>query len=1801
MAEKKSDLLKIAETSPGLATAAASKGINKQEISKIASLVELTKIHKDLTGLPQNNAYKKYQKMDPQLQAALASMFSPEYVQQDKGFFGNILQGIKSRAYYGAEGAKDYLKSISGIVPTGVPGVSINFKQENSASLPEAILKVGTAPIASVASEVGSAINEGLGLESKVSTAASALIRAQNKLVKQPYAAAQLAADEGENFPTSFGKFFGVGVGEFFNPGQGDAKVQDNSSDFMRYWEKASDPSSVFDENAVLEFNSELTPAASYLGRFLASKRDLVENFEEFQDNPAVLQLIDGFISGDEAATKEVAYAVARFEKSKISAGRDWARSLVSLLPYEYEKAVLGDGNAKALFTYLSAPVDAAVTFGLDPLILAGKASRALQVAKYGFFKVGEGSISIEKAFTRPAVRGYWDDAGKLIERYRNGNLDEKSKALTRLQNRYKEININVIEDLAKADVRNAEDALNFFGSGERFVRIMAGEAGIAGRSQLIPRNTFSRKVSNDIKDTVNKTLGTDRLTTFKPAASEKDFIAQFSDSPDVWAGKVGIEKSGVLFTPKDKSMYARIDRIVRMFEIAPVARRTISISDGSSATQVYRIARTVLSKTDASNFRIAWLGADEGQRLLAYKGLLKTVGIGMGLDLSNEGRLILSSLDEMSTELYSVSQTALDLGDLADVLKLARRTPGVSNPSGVRKEVLDAISKTTGQGKAQKLLVTINAKVSQYIQTLKALKADKAVALSMGDKVRANLINDEIKVTGAKLGRELKSKKQLKELIGDSNLGRTADDIADEATILDDIDGIDSLLMEEFNAGQTLDGTPRAIRQYQLSDTRSLPDFSKWRETAQRAGVLTNFFGRATNNHSSKAIADGWSFLNLYPRLGLRSSVEEVGMYGVMGGAEGFSWYLKGREASRELRATEMEKTKITVFGNEKTDRNLGFIYDTLYKITNKHYTKDEILAMDADPVLRGQAVATAMIKNRFKPGFLKTKAGKEVADWAGDFAEFNGKSVMDDINGSVIRAERPISDADTISNTLRDFGPSVRLNIQNQESLKGLGFSDQIGTIASNNDRFVFHWLLELNNTVGKRNGQFGNIVLWNVGKKQEVVIKKLVEYIEGPGNEIAKRYAIYGEQGAEALAGHIYLDTTLALRNSAGQINMDLVNAIRAKGGMETFSLDDLTKLDSRLARPESVSGKELIPITGKNAGEVIYRVINSGYGWMGKQISLLDREPITLANYFMFRKELKGTQAATKKSLMDNGMTEEGADSVARFAIHETAMGLARNRTLSFVDNGDIRTNLAFSLRTMGRYYRATEDFYRRLARLGKYEKRALVRLAIINQTFEDSGFIHEDDKGQMYFTYPGDDIFYGVIVNAFSAMGITNYTPSPVNFGGYVKMLTPSLDPESWQPGLSNPFISLSLDAFSNLPFIGEYITGKRGGINFEQLITGAYSTDIPAWEKAAPANVKRVYNAFAGSPEGTASRFSSAVKAIKLLVSTENGPTKSSDLEPFFQNVTTQAENVDLVKLVMGQGAIASIQTFGNIDVPKELINAGVFTWDSEFQKMMKKYEGDKDALSKALVMFAKLYPSKLAYTNFATKSGTLANFRKTIEAEKFVYKNEDFLTKHSEAGSFFIPVSGQTDLNAYSYLKKEGYILNQPLNPKAENSKKNFIREVATTEARIAYYKLNDDMTAKINASQSADEKRYWRAQLESRKNGLFTAYPLLRVQVSPTAESNAQRIEYINDMKLILREGIAPDKELANQFGALISEYEKMNSILNRVQGSSDRANEFKKNLKSDTKDVLLTIAQKSDNATTFYYSVIEPLIGE
>jgi hypothetical protein len=1855
-----SDIKKVASLSPGVATAALQSGASKDEINKLVSLFEIQNIHNTLTSLPQNDAYSRYQNLPKPTQNALSSMFHPKYIKEDKGFFKNLLGNIKSAVWYGGSTTGDLVKQVAGIL--------------NPA-----------ATVSKAAIVAGKTILETEKISTPLGKVADALVRPQNKLVKQPYAAQRLAEEAGEGNWLTFGRFLAEGAKELL-PGGQDAQVTDNATNFMKYWEQASDAENVFDTSKVAELDARFTPEVAFVGKLLASRKNLVDAFDTYSNDPEIVSLIARYTSGDPEAKELIGTAVANYEKSKVSMGRDIARPLVELFPHDAERAIMGDGNAKAFFNAISGTIDFGVTLGLDPLILGGKANRALDAARFGLIKVGTNPQDLAKAWERTDVQEYWNTAGKLLDDYRSPDFKKKGAALTRLQDRYKELSFDVINDLAKAGVKDADSALTYFDDGTIISALMRGNAGLA-RTPLIPRYTKYRKIQDSVKDTFSNALGTNRLENASDIATNVDeFVKLIDANPIAWANKIGVDevrKVGggnvelVQYTPRDLSVAARVDRVVKQLNIAPTSERIISISDDTSANQVYKLVRSVgVSKRGASDFRGAWVAADEGQRLLMYKGLLKTLGYGMGLDHTEEGLKILASIDDFSRELYSVNQSALDLGDLAAAIGTVSLS-GKSMPQGVRKIVQDATDTLTAEGKANRLLASVGGEMKDLAEQLRVLRLAKKEADIAGDLETINAIAEQTKIVGGRFFKTKQAYLKLKNTaakesgtlpkdfrfvlrensevthriavhnssdieVGNLNWDKITGEITNldvekgyqrkgiatamfnearkisrendfvtpvhsktlspdaekwikslkpEIEMVDDLDEIapiDALDLGRFNAAE-MNGQQFAVRQYQLNQQRALPNLDEWRAFAARSGVAKAVLGKVSDAHTSRVVTDAWSFGNLYPRLGIRTTVEEVGTYGIISGSEGFGNYLKGRIASRELRAAQLPSKKTTIIGSKEIESpNLGILYNNLYKITRKHYSKEDLLAMADNPEELGAAVANAVIKNRFKPSLFNTKAGQRLADYTQDFARFNGKTVLDDINGASTRAERTMSEVEQTANSLKDFGPSIALNVDVVESMKGLKFGKEFTEIGYKDDKFLLNWYFELQNTVGKKNGKFGNIVLWNIGKKEDEVVALLRNYIDGEGNKLAQRFAIYGAEGSEGLARRIYADATYPLRDSAGRINKKLVQTIRDKGGMDEFTLDDLVKIDVDYARPRSIMGKEIIPLGAGNPEQAIYRVINNGYGWVGRQIALLDREPILLGNYTMFRDDLQPYQALIKRNALAAGADDATADAMSRLAAHDSALDAARMRTLGYVDNSEVRTNLAFNLRTFGRYYRATEDFYRRVARIGKYEKRALVRLAIANQSFENSGFVHTDDQGELYFTYPGDDILNVVLGETlFRAFGMSGAQPLPVNFGGKVKMLTPSLDPQSAAPRLGGPLVSLSFAFFENLPYVGQYIKGV------EQVATGSYNVDAPLWRKLLPANAQRLGDMFYGGSATSDYRFSAIIQAMKMNIANGNGPTKPSEIDKFLQDATIQGVNVQAIRFVSGLGTPASVQLFANKDIPKELINAGVFTWDSEFQKFIARYSGDPKAFSKALVDFAKIYPSKLVFTTAKTSAGTEANFQKTYEAADFVKKNKQLMLEHKQGASFFIPISGTSDYESYAYLKAQGLVKNKDLD--------DFLLEASTAQARKTYYELSDSYNEKIANAANPMDKRYFREQLTMAQNGLKVAYPLLNTYLGTQPGSARSKQDALDDLREVIYSGKAPDKQLSQVYSAMIGTYDAAQAQLRSSQGSSSLMEMRRKEIKADLKDTLVTIAKDNPNAQSLYWIVFDSLIGE
>lgn len=1778
MAEKK-PLSNIADSlSAGVATAAAQAKLSKSEQQQLAAFGELKKTHQYLTTLSQNDAYKTFNSLTPQYQSALKEFFSPKYVKEDKGFFGNIVESAKSSAHYAAQTFKELGMQIAGLP----------FKPTTSVNPAEAILTIGTLAPVSVNKETGVSSGAGRVLES--------LVRPQQKLISQPYAAQRLAEEEGKGSLLSYAKFMGQGAIELL-PGGTDATAQDNaaSNTWKDFWQQSSDRENIFDKSEVAKIESSLTPDAAYVGKLLAGKKNFIDNYEDILANPEALDLIQRYTAGDKEAAKIVGDAVAMYERAKISPGRDVARALVSAFPFEADKARGGSKAEQAFFNTVSGGIDFTVTFGLDPLILIGKAKRTADIARFGLMKMGADPRNLDKAFKNASVRRYWDTVGKLFTQYNEGDIATKGAVLTRIQERFPEINIDVAQYMAP-NIKDADTALDFFRGGDIIDDISRGNAGLR-RDPLIPRYTQARYTKDWLRDgalsSLEKFVGKYEAIALPGNVND---IARFADENSIaWSERIGYKevttpngmrslfagrgktvegkKTEGAFVSKDASTAAKIDRFFRQFSIAPSQERIISISDASSATQVYRLMRTVVDKATASTFRAAWIAANEGQRLLMYKGMTKTLAYGMGLDHSEAGRKFIASIDETADELYSVNQSVLDLGEHSRIM--GTLTGNLPAPEGVRKIVADATLKAQSDGKAMQVLASSGQEMKalkEQIDALKSLKKELISKKPVSAEEAASIkdivsdIDNSLKIFGGTMGKMRMARKDISKYI-------------------DDLDPIES---EVFNAAE-LNGAQRGVRAYQVSQSRYMPNLVDLRKFELRGNVFSAMTGKVGESVVNQKATDIWSYLNLYPRLGIRTSVEEVGTYGLISGAEGIGNYFKGFAMSQEIRKASAPTTKISAARKiEKEVSPLGILSRTLYKITRKNYSKEEILAMADNPEELGKAISTSLLKDRFKPEFLQTAKGKRAATYAEDWVVNGGDTVMTEINGAVRQAEYKVDNAEETVNYLRQYGPSVAMNPDITKALKDVKFSAVYGEIAYNRTDFLLNWYLDLHNTVGKRN-IFGQIVFSNIYKKEEDAIEAVRVYLDGKGNELAKKFAIYNSKGSDYFARMIYADSTNALRDYSGRLNKNLIEEIKASGGIDNFDFKQLHKYNENFQMPKTVLGRELVPLQAGESVGFFDRVMKNGYAWVGKQIAILDREPITYGNYIMYRDDLVKYQDNFKKGLLDAGIADDVAEKLARKQSHEVAVNLARQRTIGYVDNSDIRTNLAFNIRNFGRYYRATEDFYRRVGRLAKYEKRALVRLAILNQTFEHSGFVHKDNNGEMYFTYPGDDVLNWVLGNtAFRALGIPGAQPMSSNFGGKMKMLTPSLDPESAAPRLGGPFVGLSVGVLENIPVLGNWIRSA------EPIITGG-DRNQEWWRKITPINVQRLIDMGIRNDKVmmTEQKYSAAVQGMRLLVSTGNGPKTGADINPFLTNSTIQATNIMALRFVTGLGAPASVQMFATKDVPKEMIDAGYFTWDSEFAKILNRYSNEDNAFEKAFVQFATLYPSKTVYSVAKTTAGTEASFAKTYEAAQFVKNNPDLIKNNKQAAAFFIPINGTNDIESYSYLKSQGLVKNKDLEV--------FLREASTADARQQYNARKDAYDAAILESPDSGKRRYLREKWALEADFFKKSYPLLAKQLERNDGYIASKTEALDDLRNVVYSGAAPDKKLAEVFAAMIVQYDQGMAQINGITGRTDYDSGYKKAVRADLKDVLRQIAGDNPNAKSLYWNIFETLIGE
>jgi hypothetical protein len=259
---------------------------------------------------------------------------------------------------------------------------------------------------------------------------------------------------------------------------------------------------------------------------------------------------------------------------------------------------------------------------------------------------------------------------------------------------------------------------------------------------------------------------------------------------------------------------------------------------------------------------------------------------------------------------------------------------------------------------------------------------------------------------------------------------------------------------------------------------------------------------------------------------------------------------------------------------------------------------------------------------------------------------------------------------------------------------------------------------WLVQISRIA---NDEIGSIAVANLNE-EKIAIDKIAEYLSKLTPAQRERFQLYSIPGEteQNHAQRAFQAVKNLLSKENGDVNQDLLSKIRFTDGLgkvkvsaNNLGLDDLPGLDDIALAPRWINGPVLVPVTEGN--QFAAGIMEKLWGYMGEANARFSREPLVIYQLTEIRKNMRAT--GFEKSIMDRftvGLTgealEKGKEKATRHLV-DIAEDLARERVLAFVDNPAVRSQLAMSGRNFARFYRATEDFYRRIARTVKYNPEA----------------------------------------------------------------------------------------------------------------------------------------------------------------------------------------------------------------------------------------------------------------------------------------------------------------------------------------------------------------------------------------------------------------------------------------------------------------------------------------------------------
>jgi hypothetical protein len=489
----------------------------------------------------------------------------------------------------------------------------------------------------------------------------------------------------------------------------------------------------------------------------------------------------------------------------------------------------------------------------------------------------------------------------------------------------------------------------------------------------------------------------------------------------------------------------------------------------------------------------------------------------------------------------------------------------------------------------------------------------------------------------------------------------------------------------------------------------------------------------------------------------------------------------------------------------------------------------------------------------------------------------------------------------------------------------------------------------------------------------------------------------------------------------------------------------------------------------------------------YEMMSRATDDIYRNSSVQAHYMVYRKQDAATEAAMKKDvqgrLISQGMEPGKAAKIATEQSEEfftnRALTRATNQVLKFADNPDMRTVFAYNVRTVGRFYRAVEDFHRRMYRLVKDNKLSTVyRMRLMTTGLNSFGDVHEDQDGQKYAVLPMDDVIYGAVNGTLQMLtngkvGVGQPLFNDITFN--VTAMNPSFQTDAGVPYLSGPAGSLSIWAIKSL--LGGVDPIANQVEDLDQWTLGTMGDNVNFRNAVVPRFVNNVWKMLSPD-ERDQQEVSAYVQAIAynqangLGIDPADYAGNTAGLDKakreYLHDLKISAHNIIVTRILLGMVLPVSVQTKDTKDLPTYLKENGVVSMKSSFYEVYDeiklKYPDVENHYELTLATWTGKNPGKIAYIVSTNQEGIKPIIDYSNEMQDWAISNREDIAKYGVGALIFAPNSGEFSPGVYKWAESAGIVNRIPEDKTLSKYIDDYFDKVTLQAYANAYYDIEDE-----------------------------------------------------------------------------------------------------------------------------------------